>query len=160
MEGKMLEVLYICPQCKAEWTEKWSSACDSECDCGCGPIEATSWDTLWDNEYMNTYDVTLAGYTEAHNQYNQETGSDLYKAAEDLVKWINAPSLEAVLKFVDKNKLQLNEAPRQMREVEIGDGVDLILNEEGEVMDCEESDWQHKWEAQRLKVADLLTPVN
>lgn len=65
---------------------------------------------------MKQFEVVLAGF-------DASTGK-----TDDLVKWVVAPSLEAVKKFFRDTALHTE--PRIMRDTN-GEGVDFVLNENG-----------------------------
>ena len=70
---------------------------------------------------MPVYDVTLQGYD----------GSGRPES-EDLVKWVKAPSPEAVMAFL--GEIPLHEPPREMPEyplIDYQDGVDIKLSKSG-----------------------------
>lgn len=108
---------------------------------------------------MKTYDLTLRGYSEAHNL--TDGPDELTSAADVLVKWINAPSLKAVKKFIKKNDLEqyCDEPYPMISKKEADDGVDLVLDNDGyiveEMFDHDEG-WRQKWLGDYEEVQTLL----
>lgn len=78
-----------------------------------------------------TYDVTLKGFDGSTDR------------TDDLVKWVNSPSLEAVNAFVARLGFPLHGKPSVAHEVLVamGDGVDVILNDEGKVIQGSTEGW-------------------
>lgn len=79
---------------------------------------------------MPVYDVTLQGYDGSGRPEN-----------EVLVKWVKAPSPEAVMAFVGE-EFPLHEPPREMPEyplIDYRDGVDIKLSPKGVLLGCNPS---------------------
>jgi hypothetical protein len=71
---------------------------------------------------MNTYEVTLSGW-------NGNTD-----ATDNRVKWINAPTLDAVHRLIARLELPLYEEPKAIGPYTLGEGVDAVLDEWGDVI--------------------------
>jgi hypothetical protein len=96
---------------------------------------------------MMTFDLTLKGYDEIFNNMKDDVISvRTDRLGNDLVKWINAPSKEAIDRFVKRHRLDryLDCKVEQMNGKEWGDGTDLQLNEKGEVVKGGKK-WREKW---------------
>lgn len=77
---------------------------------------------------MKTFDLTLAGF---------DGRTD---ATDDLVYWVNAPSLEAVNALARRLNLSLSNAPYLIGEMAFGsgEGVDMVLDESGYIVERKE----------------------
>jgi len=119
----MLLIHYKCPKCFNEWDEEYECACDSTCPaCECDDITAWSWEPI-----PRTYQLTLQGYdVEICTPEN-----------EDKIRWVTAPDWPALFAFLVRNPhVVLAEPPEVMRggvAVAEDDGVDVVLNELGEI---------------------------
>lgn len=87
-----------------------------------------------------TYDVTLKGFDGSTDR------------TDNLVKWVNAPSIEAVNAFVARLGFPLHGKPFVAHDVLVamGDGVDVIIDAEGEVIEGDTVNWV----AQMVKAAN------
>ena len=71
---------------------------------------------------------------------------------DDLVKWVSAPSVDAIANFVEQHELghMIQTGPYRMEEYDgngLNDGMDLIVNEDGEVTEGS-AGWKYDWQSE------------
>ena len=69
-----------------------------------------------------TFDVTLPGW------------KDDDAATDDRIKWVNAPSWRVILEYLAREKIAVKTVHDIGRLVEVGDGVDLVLDTDTNVV--------------------------
>lgn len=95
---------------------------------------------------MICFDVTLLGYNAlAENEIDLSVADlqTLSMLEADLTKWVKAPSLKALNKFLDKlPEIALDETPFDMETPYWGieDGVDFIVDEDGYIIEGDIND--------------------
>lgn len=99
-----------------------------------------------------TFDVTLKGWSFANDYEESDQISDAcFMAAERLVKWVAAPDMQAVNLFIAKNNLQpvLDSEPHDVGHGisynQHEDGVDVIIDENGDVVSVKSENWLEEW---------------
>ena len=99
---------------------------------------------------MRTYELALFGYNAS------------VPATDGLIKWINAPSREAVERFITRNRLHLLLNPeKSVRRMEcqvldMEAGVDLIVEDDGRITDKSSNFWHREWAAEVVQVTSTL----
>lgn len=112
---------------------------------------------------MKCFEVTLKGFDAGWAAEAQV--DDLGDAADRLVKWVQAPSREALDKFLASHDLGggLDEIPGEMdqfyAEQDHEGGIDLILDDAGGIASASREDWRAEWAKEVRDVETILAGV-
>lgn len=110
---------------------------------------------------MKTFDVTIKGFERVHDaedETREHLPENAQAIADELVKWILAPSMSAIKKFIERYELteHVHHEPFEMSHRD--DGVDLEINADGKVVWTSPGNrqWKEKWLALEKEFARLF----